>query len=838
MKKERFFELMNDTDDALIDRAEKYSPPYVNLRAHRIIRWTAVAATLCVIIAACIAVPLAMRSNHKLPVEDPIISNTDETTDDGTTESIETDDPKKENNDTDPGGDSEDEWVDLPATDGLVYIISPEKDAYYVSDYIGTATDIVIPDTYNGLPVTKILDRKYFVPLYDSFLIISGVDSPSVPQIPEDAPDWVKNDKQAVFCENENITSLQIGHNVESIDLCAFENCISLQTVKIGKGVTNIHTSAFKGCEKLEKVQFSNGLTFIGFAAFQNCTELKEIKLPGSVTTIGSNAFLNCKKLESVNFSNGLKSIGDHAFENCIEIKEINLPNSIESIRDKAFSGCTNLSEISVSDNVIEIGYHAFETTAYFYDESNWDNDMLYVGDNLIWADDKQSEVIIREGTKSIASRTFYDHVNIRSVKCPESLILIGEHAFARCYYMESFEISEGVQTVGKEAFLGCMSLKEISLPDSIVELGEGVFRSCEGLKSIKLPKGITTLQSTFGECTALENIVLPDNLTFLTRDMFKDTAYYNDSSNWEDGMLYIGKYLLEIGQDVKGHVVIKDGTECIAASVSTRNDNILSITLPSSLKTIARMAFSGCYSLFEIYNLSSLDIENMDNGENGNIMNYAKNVYKSLDVPTKFKQQGEYLVYCDEEKGEYILVKYLGNGSELVLPSSIDGHSYDIRPYAFSSNSSITKVTVPEGVDVIGDYAFEMCENLTEVIINGSSTISSGAFFECLNLSKVVISNSVKVIGGNAFHYCNNLQSVVIGNGVELIDEFAFGHVETVYYCGTSEQWNRITISEHWGGNSDILAATIYFYSETEPTTSGNYWHYVDGVPTVWTVE
>ena len=31
------------------------------------------------------------------------------------------------------------------------------------------------------------------------------------------------------------------------------------------------------------------------------------------------------------------------------------------------------------------------------------------------------------------------------------------------------------------------------------------------------------------------------------------------------------------------------------------------------------------------------------------------------------------------------------------------------------------------------------------------------------------------------------------------------------------------------------ITEATCYYYSETEPTTFGAYWHYVEGIPTVW---
>ena len=31
------------------------------------------------------------------------------------------------------------------------------------------------------------------------------------------------------------------------------------------------------------------------------------------------------------------------------------------------------------------------------------------------------------------------------------------------------------------------------------------------------------------------------------------------------------------------------------------------------------------------------------------------------------------------------------------------------------------------------------------------------------------------------------------------------------------------------------MLKATVYFYSEEKPTEPGNYWRYVDGVPTPW---
>ena len=64
------------------------------------------------------------------------------------------------------------------------------------------------------------------------------------------------------------------------------------------------------------------------------------------------------------------------------------------------------------------------------------------------------------------------------------------------------------------------------------------------------------------------------------------------------------------------------------------------------------------------------------------------------------------------------------------------------------------------------------------------------------------------------------------------MIDVYAFFQVSTfntVYFYGTQEQYNN-------GGfrfNSNSI--TVYFYSENEPVSVGNYWHYVMGVPTIW---
>lgn len=92
------------------------------------------------------------------------------------------------------------------------------------------------------------------------------------------------------------------------------------------------------------------------------------------------------------------------------------------------------------------------------------------------------------------------------------------------------------------------------------------------------------------------------------------------------------------------------------------------------------------------------------------------------------------------------------------------------------------------------------------------------GPLNESDNSSKVVIrkkrnGKEVKKIGGWAFHSCSQL--------------------DEVYYLGTIDQWNSISIEI---GNGNLIGVNRYYCRETQPNDSDNlYWHYIDGVPTKW---
>ena len=58
--------------------------------------------------------------------------------------------------------------------------------------------------------------------------------------------------------------------------------------------------------------------------------------------------------------------------------------------------------------------------------------------------------------------------------------------------------------------------------------------------------------------------------------------------------------------------------------------------------------------------------------------------------------------------------------------------------------------------------------------------------------------------------------------------------NLTAVFYEGGVEDWNSITLDTMWDP-TDYIADIRYYYSENAPTTEGNFWHYVDDVPTIW---
>ena len=170
-----------------------------------------------------------------------------------------------------------------------------------------------------------------------------------------------------------------------------------------------------------------------------------------------------------------------------------------------------------------------------------------------------------------------------------------------------------------------------------------------------------------------------------------------------------------------------------------------------------------------------------------------------------------------------------------ITIPSSLGGYPVtSIGSRAFYNCSSLTSVTIPEGVTSIGDGAFRGCSSLTSVTIPSSVTsIGPFAFAVCRGLTSVTIPEGVTSIGDGVFNSCWGLTSVTIPLSVTTIGDYAFSGCSglTSVHIADLATWCKIAF-ESSSSNPLTYAEKLYLNGElitnlvipSSVTTIGNY--------------
>ena len=125
-----------------------------------------------------------------------------------------------------------------------------------------------------------------------------------------------------------------------------------------------------------------------------------------------------------------------------------------------------------------------------------------------------------------------------------------------------------------------------------VKRIGAGAFEDCYALTSVTIPNSITSIESfAFKNCQSLNSINIPQSVVFIKPTAFSNSGIYNDESNWEDSVLYIGDCLIQAKRGLTGSYIVKEGTRLII-NEAFAGSNLTDITIPNTVTDIGVGAF------------------------------------------------------------------------------------------------------------------------------------------------------------------------------------------------------------------------------------------------------
>ena len=608
-----------------------------------------------------------------------------------------------------------------------------------------SVSHVSIPYTYNGLPVSIIVENAF---------------KNHTQLVSIDIPDSIELVGIGAFTGTSKLKSI----NVYKVEGNHVRNYSSYEGALIRHDYSDVFLEAFPRAKTGEYV-IPDYVTAIRNKAFQY-SNISKVTIAKSVTTIQDSAFWSCRALSSVVFEGGRTtniSIPAKMFYNCASLTSIRFPANVKDINIQMFIYIPNIMSIEVEDG------------GRFYGSING---MLTNAkkDKLIYAPYTVSgEYTVPEAINYIENSAFQGRKNLTKIVIPKNVLAIGDNAFSDCINVTEI-VFEGKRVdnldIGTRAFAGCTKLKTVTFEGSgsdtpcrgSIAIGNYAFApsgssTVPNLQNLIFKKGVnvrTVGDYAFADQTDLDNIVFEDNVIVSSIGVasFKNNILL-DHIDIPSSTTSIGESAFEGCVRAAYVNFIEGGNEInFGANAFKGCTSITSVKLPSTTKQFIGSAFSGCSQL------AAIEV--------------------SKDNPNLASVNGV-LYEIDENRNPITLLFYpmMLDASPNALAALPWNTLTALGDAVFEGNTKVTEFTITDKIKSIGKNAFASCTNLKKVIKVGDSgefTLGEKAFYNCSTLDTIQIPASVTEIPSCAFYGCN-FADFDIPEGVTSIGASAFSN-------------------------------------------------------------
>ena len=442
-----------------------------------------------------------------------------------------------------------------------------------------------------------------------------------------------------------------------------------------------------------------------------------------------------------------------------------------------------------------------------------------------VFKDNKNIAVLIIPATvERLGYRVCSGCTALREVRLSSSLRVISDEAFDGCSSLQKVNFPATLKEIRSDAFSGT-ALTEFTAPDSLTDIWGYAFKDCTALKSVELNNVRNLGSGAFMNCTALESVSLSDNMEKLNDHIFDGcaslaridmpdkpiavsftvlggTAYYNNPSNWENGVLYADGYLIAVNADFAAltEYAVKEGTKVIADNAFSGagySGKVKKITLPDGLYRIGQGAFTKLGALTEV-NIP----------ESVRSIGYGAFAATGYDVAANYTDGGLYV-------GNWLVaVENTAMTSFTVKDGTVgvaDGKDTSLFP---SRAQKATQLSLPSSLKYIGTRSFARLRITELQLPAGLQTLGEGAFASCSWLKTVNLGDCAELesIGAQAFTNAA-ITEITIPAGVVSMGELVFNQntVDMTIRCeapekpeGWDENWSYsyrqgVTIAVEW---------------------------------------